>query len=103
MQVLRRPAGHRRLRVEAEYTTQAPSVYGDLSAAGKVRNHAAVHRQHPDAVSSALQAVRLSPLANSLAGTMSGGAGDHRVPGGAVHARRGVAADPGVRAVHSDG
>ncbi len=73
VQVLGRPAGHPRLRAEVGYMTQVPSVYGDLSAAGNVRYHAALHRQSPDAVSSTLQAVGLSPLANRLVGTMSGG------------------------------
>lgn len=71
--VLGRPAGHPRLRAEVGYMTQAPSVYGDLSAAGNVRYHAALHRQPSEVVSSVLDAVGLAALAGRIVATMSGG------------------------------
>lgn len=71
--VLGRPAGHPRLRAEIGYTTQAPSVYGDLSAAGNVRYHAALHRRPRSAVEEALAAVELGGLADRLTGMLSGG------------------------------
>ena len=71
--VLGRPAGQPRLRAEVGYMTQGQSVYGDLSALGNVRYHAALHRSGAAAVTSALESVGLAPIAQRLVSTMSGG------------------------------
>jgi ABC-2 type transport system ATP-binding protein len=73
VQVLGRPAGHARLRSEIGYMTQAPSVYGDLSVAGNLRYHAALHRRGRRAVDDVLDAVRLAELADRPVATLSGG------------------------------
>src|SRR5437763_6946791 len=41
--VLGKPAGSRELRAQLGYTTQAPSVYRDLSGEQNVHYHAALH------------------------------------------------------------
>lgn len=73
VRVLGRPAGHPALRREVAYMTQAPSVYGDLSAAGNVRYHAALHRRGRREAAEALAAVGLAERSGQLVGTMSGG------------------------------
>lgn len=73
VQVLGRPAGHHLLRSEIGYTTQSPSVYGDLTAAGNVGYHAALHGCRTGAVTAALEAVDLTSLSQRLVDTMSGG------------------------------
>lgn len=71
--VLARPAGHPQLRAEIGYMTQAPSVYGDLTAAGNLRHHAALHRRGRRDVDDVLDAVGLAALADRQVATLSGG------------------------------
>ncbi|MQA16890.1 MAG: heme ABC exporter ATP-binding protein CcmA [Pseudonocardiaceae bacterium] len=73
VQVLGRPAGHARLRSEIGYMTQSPSVYGDLTAAGNLRHHAALHRRGRQTVADVLAAVGLAELAQRPVETLSGG------------------------------
>ena len=73
VRVLGRPAGHPRLRADIGYMTQSPSVYPDLSVAGNVGYHAALHRRDRSAVREAIDTVGLGALAPRLAGTLSGG------------------------------
>jgi ABC-2 type transport system ATP-binding protein len=71
--VLGRAAGHPRLRHELGYTTQAPSVYPDLTVTENVRYHAALHgRQRSDAVE-AVGAVGLKDTADRPVQKLSGG------------------------------
>jgi len=70
VQVLGRPAGHRSLRAEIGYTTQAPSVYPDLTARENVRYHAQLHGRP---VGRVLQDVGLGGEADRLVRAMSGG------------------------------
>lgn len=71
--VLGRPAGTAALRREIGYVTQAPSVYGDLTAAGNVGHHAALHGRPRGAADRALGQVGLGDRAGRLVATMSGG------------------------------
>jgi ABC-2 type transport system ATP-binding protein len=71
--VLDRPAGEPSLRHDIGYTTQAPSVYTDLSVAENVRYHASLHGRRRDAVDEAIASVGMSELADRLVGTLSGG------------------------------
>jgi len=71
--VLGRPAGHPALRAEIGYTTQAPSVYGDLTAAENVRYHATLHGARRSTVDEILAAVGLTDEAGRLVRAMSGG------------------------------
>lgn len=73
VRVLGRPAGHPALRAEIGYTTQAPSVYGDLTAAENVRYHATLHRAPRSIVDDTLAAVGLVGEADRLVRAMSGG------------------------------
>lgn len=73
VQVLGQPAGDPRLRAEIGYMTQAPSVYGDLSVAGNIGYHRALHGQGRSAVDEAINAVGLAALAQRLVATLSGG------------------------------
>jgi ABC-2 type transport system ATP-binding protein len=70
--VLDRPAGEASLRHDIGYTTQAPSVYVDLTVAENVRYHATLHRKR-DMVDEAIASVGMSELADRLVGTLSGG------------------------------
>ncbi|RJQ72948.1 ABC transporter ATP-binding protein [Pseudonocardiaceae bacterium YIM PH 21723] len=71
--VLGRPAGHPRLRREIGYTTQAASVYPDLSALENVRYHATLHGRDRQAATEALATTGLTKSAGQLVRTMSGG------------------------------
>lgn len=71
--VLGRPAGHRGLRGELGYTTQAASVYTDLTATQNVTYHAALHGAPRSAVSETLRLVDLTDQRHRLVRTMSGG------------------------------
>ncbi|HEY3262498.1 MAG TPA: ABC transporter ATP-binding protein [Pseudonocardiaceae bacterium] len=71
--VLDRPAGVPSLRHDIGYTTQAPSVYVDLTVAENVRYHAVLHGRRRDAVDEAIASVGMSELADRLVGTLSGG------------------------------
>ncbi|MPZ64067.1 MAG: ATP-binding cassette domain-containing protein [Pseudonocardiaceae bacterium] len=73
VQVLGRPVGHARLRSEIGYMTQEPSVYGDLTVAGNLRYHAALHRRGRRAVDDGLDAVGLTALASRTVATLSNG------------------------------
>jgi ABC-2 type transport system ATP-binding protein len=75
--VLGAPAGHRTLRPKVGYVTQAPSVYGDLTARQNLDYFAAVlgmpHRDRAAHVARALHDVDLESHADALASRMSGG------------------------------
>jgi ABC-2 type transport system ATP-binding protein len=71
--VLGRPAGSAELRREVGYMTQAPSVYGDLTAAENLRFFARVLGLGETDVAAALDAVDLGAQREQHAGTMSGG------------------------------
>jgi ABC-2 type transport system ATP-binding protein len=60
--VLDRPAGHPSLRHEIGYTTQVPSVYGDLSVADNVRYHATLHGRRWEAADEVIVTVGLDPV-----------------------------------------
>ncbi len=73
VRVLGHPAGHPALRAEIGYTTQAASVYGDLTSAENVRYHATVHHAPRATVAATLAAVGLTDEADRLVRAMSGG------------------------------
>lgn len=73
--VLGRPAGDRALRHEVGYTTQAPSVYDDLTVRANVEYFARLHGVH-DARAEAdrvLEVVDLADHADALTRNLSGG------------------------------
>lgn len=71
--VLERPAGTPSLRHDIGYTTQSPSVYGDLRVADNVRYHATLHGRPSGAVGEAITAVGLDGTAHRMVRTLSGG------------------------------
>lgn len=71
--VLGRPAGHAALRGQIGYTTQTPSVYGDLSALENVRYYATLHGAGRRAAVDALARVDLAGYHQRLVRAMSGG------------------------------
>jgi ABC-2 type transport system ATP-binding protein len=71
--VLGLPAGTPELRRRVGYTTQAPSVYGDLTVAANVRYFAALYSVSAQAALNAIAAVGLRAHADQLADTLSGG------------------------------
>jgi ABC-2 type transport system ATP-binding protein len=71
--VLGRPAGHATLRGDVGYTTQAASVYPDLTALENVRYHATLHGTGRAAARDALARVDLLGEADRLVRTLSGG------------------------------
>jgi ABC-2 type transport system ATP-binding protein len=71
--VLDRPAGVASLRHDLGYTTQAPSVYPDLTVAENVRYHASLHGRRRDDLDYAVAAVGMTELADRLVGRLSGG------------------------------
>jgi ABC-2 type transport system ATP-binding protein len=71
--VLGQPAGRRSLRHDIGYTTQSPSVYGDLTVAENVRYHASLHGRPAGAVAESVTAVGLDGTADRLVRTLSGG------------------------------
>ncbi|NJP47861.1 ABC transporter ATP-binding protein [Actinacidiphila epipremni] len=75
--VLGRPAGHRDLRPRVGYVTQAPSVYGDLTARQNLDYYAAVlgipRHDRAGHVDHVLHDVDLTSHADALAGNLSGG------------------------------
>lgn len=71
--VLGRPAGHASLRGQIGYTTQSPSVYGDLTALDNVRYYATLHGAGRQAAVETLARVDLAGLRNRLVRAMSGG------------------------------
>jgi len=73
VRVLGAPAGSAPLRHRVGYVTQAPSVYGDLSARDNVRYFAAVHGASRAAAEQALADVGLADRAAQKVSTLSGG------------------------------
>jgi ABC-2 type transport system ATP-binding protein len=71
--VLGRPAGHAALRGQIGYTTQSPSVYGDLSALENVRYYATLHGAGRQAAVDTLARVDLADCRDRLVRAMSGG------------------------------
>ena len=71
--VLGRPAGSPELRREVGYMTQAPSVYGDLTAAENLRFFGSVLGLGDPEIAAALDVVGLTAQREQHAGTMSGG------------------------------
>jgi ABC-2 type transport system ATP-binding protein len=71
--VLGLPAGAPPLRSRVGYVTQAPSVYGDLTAWANARYFAALAGVAPAAADAALRDVGLGADADQLVGRMSGG------------------------------
>jgi ABC-2 type transport system ATP-binding protein len=73
VQVLGHPAGAPHLRARVAYTTQAPSVYADLTVRENLRYFARILGVPPGRTRHALDAVDLEPAADQLVGTLSGG------------------------------
>ena len=73
VRVLGEPAGSPSLRSRVAYTTQAPSVYGDLSVRENLRYFARVLGAPADRVQEVVESVRLTDHAESLARNLSGG------------------------------
>ncbi len=73
VEVLGRPAGTAELRRRVGYTTQAPSVYLDLSVAENLRYSAALLGVGEDRVQATLVDVGLAGFDKRLVGTLSGG------------------------------
>lgn len=71
--VLDRPAGAPELRRRVGYTTQAPSIYGDLTVCGNVRYFAAIYGITNDDADRTVAQVGLEPQSDQLAATLSGG------------------------------
>ena len=71
--VLGQPAGHPRLRRVVGYTTQAASVYPDLTVTENLRFFAQVLDAAPSDVARVLAAVDMTALADRTVGTLSGG------------------------------
>ncbi len=71
--VLGGAAGHASLRGRIGYTTQAPSVYGDLTALENVRYHATLHGAGRQAADDVLARVDLADQRDRLVRAMSGG------------------------------
>jgi ABC-2 type transport system ATP-binding protein len=71
--VLNRSAGEPSLRHEIGYTTQSPSVYGDLSLADNVRYYAALYGRRKEAAAEAISAVGLGGMDDRVVRTLSGG------------------------------
>jgi ABC-2 type transport system ATP-binding protein len=73
VEVLGQPAGAPGLRARVAYVTQAPAVYADLSARENLRYFARILRVPGTRIDEALDAVALTPLADQVVSTMSGG------------------------------
>jgi ABC-2 type transport system ATP-binding protein len=71
--VLGLPAGNTLLRKKIGYTTQAPSVYPDLTALQNIRYHATLHGVGRSAALDALARVDLAELADRPVRALSGG------------------------------
>jgi len=71
--VLGEPAGSAALRRRVGYTTQAPSIYGDLTVIDNLRYFAALYGESEVAVHDTIVAVALQDHAGQLAQTLSGG------------------------------
>ena len=66
-------AGHRQLRRNIGYVTQAPSVYGDLTVEQNLRYFAVIARVSKSDVMKVIEQVRLVPQAKQVVDTLSGG------------------------------
>jgi len=73
LRVLGQPAGSASLRSRVAYTTQAPSVYGDLSVRENLRYFARILGAPAERVREVVESVRLCDHADSLARNLSGG------------------------------
>ncbi|HZQ16713.1 MAG TPA: ABC transporter ATP-binding protein [Gaiellaceae bacterium] len=71
--VLGEPAGSAALRRRVAYTTQAPSVYLDLTLRENLRYFARLLRASTPSIERSLAAVDLEPLADRVVRTFSGG------------------------------
>jgi ABC-2 type transport system ATP-binding protein len=71
--VLGLPAGSPELRRRVGYVTQAPSVYGDLTARENLAYFARVVGAEPQRVAEVLRVVDLEPRADVVARSLSGG------------------------------
>ena len=71
--VLGKPAGTPELRRRVAYTTQAPSVYGDLTVRENLRYFARILGAPADRVDRAIEAVGLGEQADQTVATGSGG------------------------------
>ncbi len=73
VEVLGRPAGSPRLRRSVAYTTQAPSIYADLTVEQNLRYFARLLRAPVGRVAAAIEAVSLESHHHRLVGNLSGG------------------------------
>lgn len=71
--VLGMPAGVSALRRKVAYTTQAPSVYKDLSVRENLRYFARILGVDRTRVEAVIESVQLTDYANSIVGRLSGG------------------------------
>jgi ABC-2 type transport system ATP-binding protein len=71
--VLGQPAGAAALRTSVAYTTQAPSVYGDLTVAQNLTYFTALAGAPRRAIDPVLAEVGLTPYVSQLTRTLSGG------------------------------
>ena len=73
VRVLGLPAGSPPLRRRVAYTTQAPSVYGDLTVRENLRYFGRLLSMDEPALDRAIEAVRLDADADSIVNRLSGG------------------------------
>ncbi len=73
VRVLGEPAGSRSLRSRVAYVTQAPSVYGDLTARENLRFFARVLDAPGERIDQAIEMVSLGEVANRVVRDQSGG------------------------------
>lgn len=73
VRVLGKPAGHRALRHEIGYLTQAPSVYADLTVRENARYFASLYGLGAKAADAAVRDVGLADAQGQLVGDLSGG------------------------------
>ena len=73
VRVLGEPAGSRSLRSRVAYVTQAPSVYGDLTARENLRFFARVLDVPGEQIDQAIEMVSLGEVANRVVRDQSGG------------------------------
>jgi ABC-2 type transport system ATP-binding protein len=71
--VLGKPSGHKDLRREIGYLTQAPSVYADLTVRENARYFAALYGLGAKAADAVIRDVGLTDHATQLVGDLSGG------------------------------
>ncbi len=71
--VLGKPAGHKELRNQIGYLTQAPSIYADLTVRENARYFAALYGLGAKAADAAVRDVGLADAAGQLVADLSGG------------------------------